>query len=197
VVSSFAGDATTYTNLSTSLGALAANGTAVLGAGNTLTITGTSSGLNVIDLTGSTLTQSQTINISAPVGSTVLINVSGTSGTFQNGQVFENGSTTATGMVLYNFFQATTVNLSTKDPEGSVLAPFAGVIGSNGQMHGQLIADSYGGSSLNDGTDTTQFDNSLFTGTLPVPLPATLPLLLSGAGMLGAMIRRRRRAQAG
>jgi len=183
VISSFASDATTYTNLSTSLSTLAANGTAVLGSGNTLTITATSSGLNVVDLTGATLTRSQTIDINAPTGSTVLLNVSGASGTFQNGQVFETGVTGAA--VLYNFFQATSVNLSTKDPMGTVLAPLAGVIGSNGQMHGQLIADSYGGSALNDGTDTTQFDNLQFTGVIPTPLPASTWLLISALGGLG------------
>ena len=188
VVSSFTTDATTYTKLSTSLSSLAANGTAVLGAGNTLTITGTSSGLNVIDLTGATLTQSQTIDINAPVGSTVLLNVSGVAATFQNGQVFENGVSDAT--VLYNFFAATAVDLSTKDPMGSVLAPLAGVIGSDGQMHGQLIAGSYGGSSLNDGTDTTQFDSAPFTGIIPTPLPASVWLLISALGGLWVASRR-------
>jgi choice-of-anchor A domain-containing protein len=187
VISSFTADATSYTNLSTSLHSLAANGTAVLGSGNTLTITGTSTGLNVIDLTGANLTQSQTIDINAPVGSTVLLNVSGTSATFQNGQVVETGVTGAA--VLYNFFAATSVNLSGKDPMGSMLAPLAGVIGSNGQMHGQLIADSYGGSSLNDGTDTTQFDNVQFTGVIPTPLPASVWLLISALGALGVGVR--------
>jgi len=188
VISSFTGDATTYTNLSTSLSNLSANGTAVLGAGNTLAITGTSTGLNVIDLTGAMLTQSQTVDITAPVGSTVLINVSGTSATFQNGQVSESGVTGAA--VLYNFVAATSVNLSNKDPMGSVLAPLAGVIGSNGQMHGQLIAGSYGGASVNDGTDTTQFDNVQFTGAIPTPLPASVWLLISALGGLGLFARR-------
>jgi choice-of-anchor A domain-containing protein len=189
LIGSFTADATTYTNLSTSLSTLAANGTASpLGPGNTLTLTGTSSGLNVIDLAGSTLTNSQTININAPTGSTVLINVSGTSATFQNGQVFETGATAAT--VLYNFYQATSVDLSTKDPEGSILAPDAGVVGANGQMHGQLVAGSYGGSSINDGVDTTQFDNVVFTGNLnPVPVPAPAWLLLSALLGLGLFMR--------
>ena len=197
LISSFTADQTLYTNLATSLGSLAANGSAVMGAGNSLTITGTSSGLNVIDLTGANLSTYQTININAPTGSTVLINVSGTSAAFNsNGQVFENGSSTGAldASVLFNFFAATSVNLGSRDPYGSVLAPLAGVVGSNGQMHGQLIAGSYGGGSITDGTDTTQFDNVLFTGTIPTPLPASVWLLLSALCGIGLRARAGRSA---
>jgi hypothetical protein len=54
---------------------------------------------------------------------------------------------------------------------------------------GQLIADSYGGSGLNDGTDTTQFDNVQFTGLIPTPLPASAWLLLSAFGGLALLAR--------
>lgn len=193
LIGSFAADGTQYTNLSTSLSALAANGTAVLGSGNTLTLTGTSSGLNVIDVTASQLDNSQAINIVAPTGSTVLLNVAGVSDSFQNGQVNESG--VANSHVLYNFFQATTVDLvGSKDPMGSILAPLAGVVGGSGQMHGQLVAGSYGGPSISDNEDNTQFDNVLFTGNLTtVALPASSWLLISGfVGLLGARARRQR-----
>jgi choice-of-anchor A domain-containing protein len=94
-VSSFANDATVYTNLSSSLDALAANGTATV-SGSTLNITGTSSTLNVIDITGAQLSGASTVNISAPTGSTVLINVSGTSAGLVNAGVNETGVTDAT-----------------------------------------------------------------------------------------------------
>lgn len=198
-VSSFSNDTSVYTNLSNSLGALANTGTVSLNTtSDTLTLTGTSSGLNVFDLTAAQFnaSQTQTIDINAPTGSTVLINVAGTTDAFNgNGQVNETGVTAAN--VLYNFFQATTVNLSSKDPEGSVLAPLAGVIGENGQFHGQLVAGSYGGPSASDGTDTTQFDNVQFTGNLPsaVPLPPGVWLLLSALACLGTVFRRGRTVQ--
>jgi len=90
--------------------------------------------------------------------------------------------------VVYNFYQAVSVNLAgSKDPEGSILAPLSGVIGGYGQMHGQLVAGSYSGNS--------QFDNVQFTGNVtPVPLPAAVWLMLSGLSGLGAIGRTRKAA---
>ncbi len=182
VISSFSADETEYQNLSTFLGGLSQNGSVSTGAGNALNLTGTSGTLNIFDISGSQITGASggTINISAPAGSTVLINVSGSSATFANGSVNETNVGAAT--VLYNFVSATSVTLSSMDPEGSILAPDAGVVGSNGQMHGQLIAASYG----MGGEDSTQFDDVMFTGTLPaaVPLPAPVWLLLSGLALI-------------
>jgi len=184
LISSFSADQTEYTNLSSSLAGLAANGsTSGLLAGNTLDFTGTSNGLNVFTVSGSTLSASQTINISAPAGSTVLINVTGTTAVnFQNGQVSETGVTAAS--VLYNIVSSSVDLVGSKDPKGSILAANAGVTGGYGQMTGQLIAGSYSGN--------TQFDNTLFIGSLPVPIPATAWLMLSGLGGIGFLTRRRR-----
>jgi choice-of-anchor A domain-containing protein len=171
-----------YQSLAGSWNSVAANGSASLGAGNTLTLTGSDAALNVFSITGAQLTASNSVNISAPTGSTVLINVSGASATFQNGQV------TLTGVdpsrVAYNFFEATSVSLAgSKDPRGTILAPYASVVGGFGHMDGQLIAGSYSGN--------TQFGNVLFSGNV-VPLPAAVWLLLSGfAGMAGVSRRRR------
>ncbi len=187
LISSFSADQTQYTNLSSSLATLAANGTTSgLLSGNTLDFTGTSSGLNVFNVSGSTLSGSQTINISAPTGSTVLINVTGTSVvSFSNGSVNETGVSTAS--VLYNI-ASSSVNLTgSKDPKGSILAPHAGVSGGYGQMTGQLITDSY--------TGNTQFDATLFTGNLtPVPVPAAAWLLIGGLGGVEVFARRKRTA---
>jgi choice-of-anchor A domain-containing protein len=187
LISSFSADQTQYTNLSASLAGLTVNGTTSgLLAGNTLDFTGTSSGLNVFDVSGSTLSSSQTINISAPTGSTVLINVTG-SGTvdFQNGSVNETGVSSAS--VLYNIASSTVDLVGSKDPKGSILAPNAGVTGGFGSLTGQLITDSYSGN--------TQFNSSMFTGSLtPVPLPAAFWLLISGVAGLRTLVRKTRAA---
>jgi len=179
VVSSFSADQTQYTNLSTALGAQTTNGSTTTAAGNTLDFTGTSTGLNVFSVAGSQLTGSNTINISAPTGSTVLINVTGTSATFQNGNVNESGVSASS--VIYNFYQATSVNLAgSKNPEGSILAPLAGVTGGFGAMNGQLITDSYSGN--------TQFNATAFMGTLPTPVPLPPALWLLGLGSMTLLI---------
>ena len=107
--------------------------------------------------------------------------------TFQNGSVNESGVGAA--YVLFNLYQATSVSLpGSKDPQGSVLAPLAGVTGGYGAMHGQLITGSYSGN--------TQFDAVLFAGSLtPVPLPA--PVWLLGSALAGLLCLARRRTTAG
>jgi choice-of-anchor A domain-containing protein len=190
----FATSQALYTSLSTQLGDLAnTKGATTTFNSNSdqLNFSGTNTVLNVFTVSDTDLSASKGIGISAPKGSTVLINVTGGVGgtaTFSNGSVAETGVTNAA--VLYNFVSDTTVDLAgSKDPEGSILAPLAGVVGGSGVMDGQLIAASYNGN--------TQFENVPFTGT--VPLPGTLVLFSSGllcllpfGSALTAATRRRR-----
>jgi choice-of-anchor A domain-containing protein len=178
-----------YKSYSQQLGGLAATGQAN-SAGSTLTLSGANSGLNVFTVSGTTLAQSSSIDISATAGATVLINVTGSAATFHNGSVSYSGGITGAA-VLYNFVSATSVQLSPAgdggfDPEASILAPDAGVTGGFGVMHGQLVADSYSGN--------TQFDNVAFIGTLPDPVPLPGAVWLLGSGLLGLLGLARRRA---
>ena len=71
----FSTAATSLTQLSTTLKGLAANGSVVV-SGSTYTLTATGCTLCVFDLTGGSFVSSA-INISAPSGATVVVNVSG------------------------------------------------------------------------------------------------------------------------
>jgi choice-of-anchor A domain-containing protein len=149
--------ATYYTGLSTSLGALAATGT-VTQANTTLTFTGAQTDINIFTIDAPTLAATNSVVISVPSGSATLINVTGAAATLQNGGVSETGATP--GTVLYNFYEATSLALpGSMNPQGSVLAPFAAVTGSYGQVSGQLVAASYDAN--------LEFESEPFTCTLP------------------------------
>lgn len=121
----------------------------------------------------------------ADVSSTVVINVAGEAGTFG---VNALGGTSGAENVIWNFFEATTVNVQTAII-GSVLAPLADLSGFNGSTEGSVIANSI---SLTNG----ELHSRTFVGTVPtstttpVPLPAGLPLLLGGLGVLAYMRKR-------
>ena len=150
---------TTYQNAATALGAMTANGNTQICDG-CINFVGTSTTLNVFTVAGSALKNANTINIQAPAGSAVVINVTGSSAKFQNGAVMETGVTAAN--VLWNFPTATNITLvGSMDPMGTILAPSATVVGGYGAMTGQLIAATFQGN--------TAFTDVQFACTLPLP----------------------------
>jgi choice-of-anchor A domain-containing protein len=156
----FNGAATFYQNLSKGLGALAANGTATFCNDGCLELKGTNPSLNVFSVQGAQLGGLNEINISAPQGSAVVINVTGSSATFQNGAVTETGVNNS--QVMYNFPTATNITLvGSMNPMGTLLAPAATVTGGYGESTGQLIAGAYSG--------TTAFEDVAFSCTVTVP----------------------------
>lgn len=180
---------TTLDALSSTLAQQSPNGT-VTSAYGTYTLTGTDPNLNVFDLTGSSYSGA-TINLSAPSTSTVVINVAGSSVSFNGGSINLNG--VSSDNVIFNFNSATSLLLSDIAFNGSILAPSAAFTGTYGQIDGQLIAYSAAG--------TTQINDPLFTGTLPsgsgsgqsaTPEPGTWALLIGGGLVLGALTMRRR-----
>ncbi len=96
---------------------------------------------------------------------------------------------TATGAedVLYNFYQATSIQLGGA-MVGSVLAPDAAVTGNGQQFDGSLVAASFSSGTAGG----TEFHNLIFAGTTFTPEPA--PLACVGAGLIVlAFVRKRRR----
>jgi choice-of-anchor A domain-containing protein len=127
----------------------------------TLTFTGSvAAGLNVFSVDSAELAAAGSITISAPAGSAVIINVTGSFANFRKGSVVETGVSDAA--VIYNFYQAAQITLAgSEDLEGSLLAPFAQVTAESGQLHGQVVAASFYGKM--------QFENAPFACTLPTP----------------------------
>lgn len=158
-------------------------------------LVGSNADLNVFSLTGAMLSSSWGVVIDAPAGSTVLINVSGVADTFRYmGIQFQDLNSDGTGLtnrqnVIYNFYEATSLELNGISVQGSILAPKATVNFNNGNVEGNLIAGNLIG--------TGEAHNYLFQGNLPsvpsqsqVPEPATLGLSLLGCALL--VLRRRK-----
>ncbi|MBD2103491.1 choice-of-anchor A family protein [Leptolyngbya sp. FACHB-261] len=146
-----------------------------------VTLAGNNSNLNVFNLSGDLLSSTRKFSLSAPQGSTVLVNISGKANQLQNFGFFMNGCFFASGTctdneveasnngsdgkvsyrILYNFFEATDLLVQGIGVKGSILAPFANINFNNAHIDGNLIAASLTGSG--------QSNNVLFNGNLPQP----------------------------
>jgi choice-of-anchor A domain-containing protein len=141
---------------STSLAALAANGTAKTGL--EVVFTGTDATLNVFEVQALDLARMTSMTISAPASSTVLINIRGETVSLQNFGFTLIG--VAREHVLYNLPEATTLTMSGVGIQGSLLAPFADLTFANGNIDGQLVVRNFSGSG--------ESHPKYFTGCLPL-----------------------------
>jgi len=156
----FANEQTSLRNRSQAWGGLSANGTTVYEYG-AVKLSGTNTTLNIFTVDGAQLNNANGLNINVPASSSVLINITGTNNRMQNFETFlTNVDQTK---IVYNFYQATSFSLSGIGIKGTILAPFADVSFSNGQINGTLI-----GNSLIGGGESHHYP---FNGCLPA-IPA-------------------------
>lgn len=176
---------------SLAFGSEAETGTSLL-QWSTLTLTGTNADVNVFNITAAELAGASSIVLDATAGSRVLINVSGGSATFSNKGLHGFAPT----LTLFNFFEATVLNMAGIGVEGSILAPLADVSFASGQMNGQLIAHSFSGASWGVG----ELHHHNFAPPASEP-PASVPDAVSTGllvlfALVGAARLRRRLAAA-
>jgi choice-of-anchor A domain-containing protein len=121
---------------------------------------GTSTTANVFNLTQAQFQNNDNLDIEVPTGSTVIINVAGTSDTLQTSLYYQGNTVTDAnaGLILFNFAAATSVTINGQF-DGTLLAPLAYLSG-NSQMGGMFIAASIG--------PTGEVHYVPFGGTLPL-----------------------------
>jgi choice-of-anchor A domain-containing protein len=192
---------TSLDNESLSLAALTANGE-VLGTNHSsvnpsfFVLKGTSSTLNIFNITAAEFGDTNhPLDIIAPEGSTIIINVDGKAVTLGTGIYYNDrqnsGDSSTNSNILFNFSNADTVTINGQ-LTASALAPFA-ILSGNSQMAGTFIAAAIG--------QTGEVHNQEFTGTLPntpvaaTPEPASLALMGTGITALAGLLRRRRKNQ--
>lgn len=135
-------------------------------------------GLNVFNLLGSDLAKANTFKINASSDATVVVNISGSGFSFSNfGFLLEGG--VSRQKVLYNFYEATSLTASSVGIQGSLLAPLADFTFNNGEINGNLIANSLTGNG--------ESHNYLFEGEVPEPEDVPEPASLAGLGLLAAI----------
>ncbi|MEI9958516.1 MAG: choice-of-anchor A family protein [Ferruginibacter sp.] len=112
----------------------------------------------------------QGLFINIPSGATVLVNIHNTTAVISGGNMTVNslGAPSNFGAganVLFNFKEATALNLNAFALLGSVLAPNATLTATGGSINGQAIIG--GNVSMLDGFE---FHNFEFTGNIPAAL---------------------------
>jgi choice-of-anchor A domain-containing protein/uncharacterized repeat protein (TIGR01451 family) len=157
----FAAALTQLDALSAAYTGLAANGTASDTYG-TIHLAGTDPTLDVFSLSAGELASANGLNITAPAGATVLVNVSGTAVQMQYFGMTVSG--TDRQHVLFNFPDATSLTMAGISVQGSVLAPGAGVTFGNGNLEGTLVAGTLTGSG--------EFHNFPTLAQIPAQAPA-------------------------
>lgn len=161
--------------LSANLSHLTADGSSVY-RWSTLTLTATDPVLNVINVNPADWAAASDRQITAPAGSTLIINIAGSVNSMSGGLSLHGISKQN---VLYNFYESTTINSSNIALLGSLLAPYATLNLTGGGIDGNAIV--YNATQRNGG----EFHNYSFRG---IPEPATAGLLALAAGLV---LRRR------
>lgn len=145
------------------------------------------------DLGAALKTQSQLLVTMPANYDMIVINVAGTDVTLPGGINFNAASGLGT-KVVWNFYEATSLNFGSKAWYGSVLAPKADMKIAN-FVEGSVVAKSLtqnGEIHMNNFRATPTIYGSTGWGGGAVPEPATWTMMILGFGAVGAVLRRKR-----
>ncbi len=184
----FASVSSRVKGLSTSLSGMTATGLASVKYDG-MTLTGSGFDTTIFDISGADLASVSYFDFdNLTAAQTLILNVSGTDaiGFDQDGAGlggFRNYN------VLFNFFEATHLNLQSIGLYGSLLAPLATVTGGNGQINGNVVVGDWNSNvQVNANTYFKPVDLPGYSSA--VTEPGTLFTLLTGLGLIGFAVRR-------
>ncbi len=126
-------------------------------SGNSVLLTGYREDLNLFEVSGTTISSADRLDIDVPPGAAVVINVTGGAIHFGDFAVFPESIDSST--ILFNAAEATEVRIEAFAFTGSLLAPNAAVDFDNGQFNGVLLAGALVGDGMDDGQPDGQFNH--------------------------------------
>jgi len=172
-------------NLSSSLAALEANGTTTYQYGGTY-LHGSSQDLVVFTVGGDELGDSWGLVLDGiDAASTIIINISDPiiDLAYMGFDTLKNYS----DRIIFNFFEAESLNLAGLTLYGTVLAPYSTITGGSGSIYGGLVASSFDGS--------IELEYNPFNGEIPTSVPEPGSFVLLALGLTGiALFASRKRA---
>lgn len=148
---------------------------------------GATAGVDVFNITTSQLSGVYSLSLIGTAGSKAIINVTGASYASYLG--FNRGNY-AVSDITFNFVDATALTFGGMDLGASVLAPLARLSQQGGAIRGAVaVAHFEGAGTRIDG------DGAFAVNLGPLPEPASWAMLITGFGLTGAVLRRRRARQ--
>lgn len=144
----------------------------------TLVFTGDEA-VNVFSVNGTQLANATGLDFNVTDNSTIYINVSGKTINLSNFEMFLK--TTGANRVLFNFYEATKIDITAINVRGSVLAPYAAVTFNNAVINGTLVAQSLTG----DGQSNLDYFNGCEPKSKPSPFPSPSPLVSPSPSPVG------------
>jgi choice-of-anchor A domain-containing protein len=131
--------------MSRGLRARTTTGTTQLAYGSTLTLRGSNPNINTFMVSAFDLAHTYSVSIIAPATSMVVVNVSGQDVSFANAGFSTSGLDLH--KVIWNFYEAKKLKVSSVGFGGSILAPYADVTLEWGSLDGTIVASSLSSTS--------------------------------------------------